>query len=194
MLGATGSYPEESDSCVYLHGSSAARLFRITSNAEIPMCVAGTLLDGYVLALSPFHNSCNYRSAVVFGHGSAVSDPDEVQYALKLITNNAIPKRWENSRGPPTNAELTSTGILKVRIETASAKVRTGGPSDDRADLQNQEVTWKTWVGVVPAYQMLGEPVAGDYNKVKQVPEYLSDWVADANSMAEQRAVDAVDG
>lgn len=194
MLGSIGTYTNGEDAHVYLHGSSVARLFRITSNAEIPLCVAGTLLDGYVLALAPFHNSCNYRSAVVFGYGSVVTDADEVQYALKLITNSSIPKRWENSRAPPTNAEITSTGILKVRIETASAKVRTGGPSDDRADLQDQEVTSKTWVGVVPAYQMLGEPIEADYNEVKQVPEYLSDWVADANSIAEQRAVDAVDG
>ena len=63
------------------------------------MC--GTILDGYVLALAPFHNSCNYRSAVCYGYGSVTSDPGEIDYALKLITNNAIPKRWENSRKPP---------------------------------------------------------------------------------------------
>jgi len=88
---------------------------------------------------------------------------------------------------------MTSTGILKMRIETASAKTRTGGPSDDKADLQNPDVVHKTWVGVVPTYPMLGEPIEGEANRVKQVPEYLSDWVADVNSMNEQRAVDAVD-
>lgn len=192
MLGAIGNYPGDSETSVYLHGSSAGRLFRITSNAEVPMCVAGTLLDGYILALSAFHHSCNYRSTVVFGHGRTVTDPDEIQYALNLITNNAIPQRWENCRGPPTNAELTATGILKVEIEAASAKTRTGRPDDDRADLQNQELVGQTWVGMIPAYQMLGDPIEADYNKVKRAPEYLSDWVADVNSMAEQYAVDAV--
>lgn len=193
MLGAMGTYGSDEESAVYLHGSSVARLFRLTVGNEIPLCICGTILDGYVLSLTPFHNSCNYRSAVVFGYGSMVEDPQEVQYALKLITNNAIPGRWENSRTPPTKAEITSTGVLKVRIETASAKTRTGGPSDERFDLQNPEVINKTWIGVVPAFQVLGTPVPADENKVKSPPEYLEDWVADANSMSEQRAIDAID-
>jgi len=154
----------------------------------------GTLLDGYVLALAPFHNSCNYRSAVVFGYGSVVTDPEEVQFALRLITNNVNPNRWENSRSPPTNAEITSTAVLKVRVETASAKTRAGGPSDEKADLQNSSVVNSTWIGVVPTHLTLGSPVEGEHNKVKQIPEYISDWVADANSMNEQRAIDAIEG
>lgn len=199
MLGAIATYSsspseeEEAEPSLYLHGSSVARLFRLTNGAEIPLCVCGTLLDGYVLALAPFHNSCNYRSAVVYGYGTMVEDPEEVQFALELITNNSIPERWEHSRYPPTKAEVTSTGVLKVRIETASAKVRSGGPSDEKADLENPGVVGKTWIGVVPAYTVLGEPVPGELNQVKQVPEYLDDWVQDVNSMNEQRAVDAVD-
>ncbi|KAK5112996.1 hypothetical protein LTR85_011018 [Meristemomyces frigidus] len=194
MLGATGTYGSDEDPHIYLHGSSVARLFRLTANGEIPLCVCGTILDGYVLALAPFHNSCNYRSAVCFGHGHVATDPAEVDFALKLITNNSIPARWENSRRPPTKAELTSTGILKVRIETASAKTRAGGPSDERSDLRNPDVIDKTWIGVVPTYLTLGEPIAAEENKVKQVPEHLGDWVADVNSMNEQKAIDAVEG
>ncbi|KAK5136668.1 hypothetical protein LTR08_002321 [Meristemomyces frigidus] len=198
MLGAIGTYPpHNAEAHIYLHGSSVARLFRLTASGEaagIPLCVCATLLDGYVLALSPFHNSCNYRSAVCFGHGTLVTDAEEVAFALQLITNNSIPERWENSRQPPTKAELTATGVLKVRIETASTKTRAGGPSDDRADLQNEEVTGSTWTGVVPAYMMLGEPIAAESNRVKRAPEYLSDWVADVNSLNEQKAVDAVEG
>jgi hypothetical protein len=32
-----------------------------------PVCVAATLFDGVVLALTPFNHSCNFRSAVVHG-------------------------------------------------------------------------------------------------------------------------------
>lgn len=194
MLGATGKFGNDEDISIYLHGSSVARLFRLTANDEVPLCICGTILDGYVLALAPFHNSCNYRSAVVFGYGSVVSDPEEVEFALRQITNNANPNRWEHSRSPPTKAELTATAVLKVRIETASAKTRTGGPSDEKADLRDQSVTAKTWIGVVPAYLTLGEPIEGEHNQVKQVPEYLSDWVADVNSLNEQRAIDAIEG
>ncbi|EMC94071.1 hypothetical protein BAUCODRAFT_124804 [Baudoinia panamericana UAMH 10762] len=194
MLGAIGQYDHDEEPHIYLHGSSVARLFRLTANDEIPLCVCGSILDGYVLALAPFHNSCNYRSAVCFGHGSVITDADEITYALKLITNNSIPERWENSRAPATPAEITSTGVLKVRIETASAKTRAGGPSDDKADLQNPDVVGKTWIGVVPTYLTFAEPIAAEANKVKQVPEYLADWVADANSLNEQKAIDAVEG
>ena len=193
MLGAIDTYAKDEEPSIYLHGSSVARLFRLTANAEVPLCVCATILDGYVLALAPFHNSCNYRSAVCFGHGHVVTDPDEVSYALRLITNNSIPQRWENSRAPPTKSELTSTGILKMAIETASAKTRAGGPNDERFDLQNSEVVDKTWTGVVPTYMTLGDPIANDTNRVKVVPEYLQDWVADVNGVNEQRAVDAVE-
>jgi nitroimidazol reductase NimA-like FMN-containing flavoprotein (pyridoxamine 5'-phosphate oxidase superfamily) len=193
MLGSIDTFSNDSEAHVYLHGSSVARLFRLTEGSEIPLCVAATLLDGYVLALAPFHNSCNYRSAVIFGYGSMVTDQEEIQFALRSITNKSIPERWENSRAPPTKAEIIATGVLKVRIETASAKVRNGGPSDDKADLQNAEVIDKTWIGVVPTYLTLGEPIASEENKMKQVPEYLADWVADANSMGEQKAIDAID-
>lgn len=194
MLGAIATYTGDDEPSVYLHGSSVARLFKLTEHGELPLSVCGTLFDGYVLALAPFHNSCNYRSAVVFGYGNVVTDPDEVQWALQLITDNTIPDRWENSRKPPRKDEITSTGVLKVRIETASAKTRTGGPSDEKFDLQNPDVVNNTWIGVVPTYMTLGEPIAGEQNKVKTVPEYLQDWVADANSMNEQKAIDAIDG
>lgn len=193
MLGSIDTFSSDSEAHLYLHGSSVARLFRLIEGNEIALSIAATLLDGYVLALAPFHNSCNFRSAVAFGYGSIVSEPDEIQFALRSITNKSIPDRWENSRAPPTKAEITATAVLKVRIETASAKVRAGGPSDERADLQDTELVDRTWIGVVPTYLTLGEPMAGEHNGVKQVPEYLADWIADANSMGEQKAIDAVE-
>nr|POF22276.1 hypothetical protein CFP56_36361 [Quercus suber] len=198
MLGCVTSPPsstasEDAEQVIYLHGSSVTRLFKLTAGGEIPLTVAGTHIDGYVLALAPFHNSCNYRSAVAFGYASLVSDTEEVSYALRSITNNSIPERWENSRSTLAKAELTATGVLKVRIETASAKVRTGGPGDDKADLKDEKLANGTWVGVVPTYMTLGEPIEAEYNKVKTVPEYLDDWVQDVNSLNEQKAVNAVD-
>ena len=192
MLGAVGHFDKDEEPHVYLHGSSTARLFKLTSGTEVALCVCATILDGYVMALAPFHNSCNYRAAVVFGYGTVVEDADEINYALELITNNTMPQRWENSR-KPIKSEITSTAILKMRIETASHKIRTGGPGDDRFDLNNPEVVDNIWTGVVPTYLTLGEPVAGADNKVKEVPEYIADWVADANSLNEQQAIDALE-
>jgi nitroimidazol reductase NimA-like FMN-containing flavoprotein (pyridoxamine 5'-phosphate oxidase superfamily) len=194
MLGTIATYADDEQAHVYVHGSNVARLFKLTTGGEMPICVAATILDGYVLSLAPFHNSCNYRCAVLFGYGSVVEDPKEVLWAMRLITNESVPHRWENSRHPPSKSEITATAVLKIRIETASAKTRAGGPGDEKSDLQNAELSGKTWTGVVPTYQMMGQPIEDANNKVKVLPEYLADWVADANSMAEQRAVDSVEG
>jgi nitroimidazol reductase NimA-like FMN-containing flavoprotein (pyridoxamine 5'-phosphate oxidase superfamily) len=137
MIGCTGNFQDQSadpnatEQDVYIHGYVSGRIFRSGKNAEgegLPITVAATFLDGLVLSLTPFHNSCNYRSAVVYGYASLVEDKDEALYAMKLITDNLLPGRWDGSRVPPTQAELNSTSILRVRISSASAKIRVGGP------------------------------------------------------------------
>jgi hypothetical protein len=98
-----------------------------------------------------------------------VTEVEEKLWAMKKITNSVVENRWENSRIPPTKTEMTSTQILKVTVVDASAKVRNGGPGDDRADLKNEELRAKTWIGVVPTWITFGEPVAGPENKVEKV-------------------------
>lgn len=140
---------------IYIHGYVSARLFRQGKNNHdndekgLPITVSATFLDGLVLSLTPFHNSCNYRSALVYGHASLVTDPTEALYAMKLITENMLPGRWDKSRVPPTSAEIRSTGVLKVKVVGGSAKVRVGGPSEDRADLGDKELRRQVWTGVV---------------------------------------------
>lgn len=118
----------------------------------MPVCVAATMMDGIVLAMTLFNHSCDYRSAVVHGFANVVTDEAEKFYAMELITNNMVPDRWSNTRVPPTKAEIQSTGILRIGISSASAKVHTGGPSADRKDLKNEEVKKRVWTGVVPAW------------------------------------------
>jgi len=199
MLGAMGTYTPKSppgsfnsddvehEAAVYLHGSSAARLSRLTgASAEgLKVCISATKLDGYVLALTPFNHSCNYRSAVIFGHAQLVKDEEEILYAMELITNTMIPNRWDNSRTPPTKSEITATGILKVTIESASAKVRTGMPHDDRKDAKDESLTTKIWTGVVPVSETLEEPVAGPENRIDKLPGYLDGWIKQANARSQ---------
>jgi nitroimidazol reductase NimA-like FMN-containing flavoprotein (pyridoxamine 5'-phosphate oxidase superfamily) len=81
MLGCTGSFaapsasPSTSAQDLYIHGYVSGRMFKHAKDGELPMTVSATFLDGLVLSLTPFHNSCNYRSAVVFGFASVVSSP-----------------------------------------------------------------------------------------------------------------------
>jgi nitroimidazol reductase NimA-like FMN-containing flavoprotein (pyridoxamine 5'-phosphate oxidase superfamily) len=202
MLGTMASFLNPSSAVesgeemdLYLHGHAASRFMKLpstdTSHAEgVPVCVAATIFDGIVLALTPFNHSCNYRSAILHGYATLVTDEAEKSFALHRITDNLVGKRWANSRVPPTKAEMTSTGVLKVSIISASAKIRTGGPGDDRKDLKDEDVTGRVWTGVVPVYERFGDLVPGDNNRVPKVPGYLEEWREEKNKAGETYAVE----
>jgi nitroimidazol reductase NimA-like FMN-containing flavoprotein (pyridoxamine 5'-phosphate oxidase superfamily) len=176
---------------IYLHGHAAARIFKNGKENRIPVTIAASTMQGIVLALAPFHNSCNYTSAVVQGYAEVVFDEKERLYALTRITDNLVPDRWDNSRSTPTKAELTSTGVLKVEIESASVKFRFGVPSDDRPDLNNEELVGSTWTGVIPCWTQFGEPVESSYNKVK-LPGYLKSFVDESNADGKKVSIEAI--
>jgi len=117
-----------------------------------PASLAFTLLDGIVLARSVFHHSMNYRSAVVFGRGAPVEGEAERLRALERLTERLTPGRWSEARLPNAR-ELAATAVVRVAIETASAKVRSGPPKDDEEDL-----ALPVWAGVVPVAPAFGEP------------------------------------
>lgn len=68
---------------------------------------------------------------------------------------------------------MSSTQILRVKIDSGSAKVREGVPNDEKVDLNDAAVTGSVWTGVLPLYETFGEPVPGPYNEVKEVPEHV---------------------
>ncbi|AEO58976.1 hypothetical protein MYCTH_2306802 [Thermothelomyces thermophilus ATCC 42464] len=158
----------------------------------LPVTVAASHLDGLVLALTPNSHSYNYRSAVLFGHAVPVTDPAEKLYAMELVTDGVVPGRWARTRVPPNAAEMQSTGLLRVRVAAGSAKIRSGGPSDERGDLADEALLDRVWTGVVPVYTVMGEPVPGGYNRVTEVPRYLEEWRVEANKEAEEFAKEAV--
>lgn len=136
---------------LYLHGSAAAGVFRdLRSGSDV--CVTATVLDGLVLARSVFHHSMNYRSAVVHGTAEPV-DGEEKERGLRAVTEHAFRGRWDGARRP-TAAELRETGVWRLPIDVASAKVRRGGPLDDPDDLDRD-----VWAGVVPVRLVMDEGV-----------------------------------
>lgn len=189
MIGCMSGKEEETGSdrpSLYLHGYVSSRFMK--QGGGTPVCVAATIMDGLVLALTPNHHSCNYRSAVVFGRAYLVTDDAEKTYAMQRITDNMLPTRWENSRVPPTKTEMTSTGILRVEIDSASAKTRSGGPGEDRNDLKDEALRERVWTGVVPMTVQWGKPVAAEGNRVKEVPKYVEEWRTAQNADAEEYA------
>jgi len=152
---------------LYLHGSAASRMLR-TLAGGVDVCVTVTLLDGIVLARSAFHHSMNYRSVMMLGKASAVEADAEKAAALRVISEQIVRGRWDDVR-KPTAQELKATAVLKLPIEEASAKIRTGPPLDDEEDY-----ALNVWAGVLPLAIRAGEPVADPrLAPGAKVPKYL---------------------
>lgn len=131
------------DDRLYIHGSAASRMLRsLTSGVEV--CVTVTILDGLVLARSAFHHSMNYRSVVVLGRATEVSDAGEKLDALSRFVEHVIPGRTAHARMPNAD-ELRKTLVLALPLDEVSAKIRTGPPVDDQEDYGMD-----VWAGVLP--------------------------------------------
>src|ERR1700729_4657805 len=94
------AYGRDGDT-LYLHGSSANGAFWAADGQRV--CVTVTHMDGLVAARSVFSHSMNYRSAVIFGTATVVTDDDERWQDVRLIYNHLIPRRGAPARRPPTN-------------------------------------------------------------------------------------------
>lgn len=143
-------YVRDGDSML-LHGAPAAGAIRRGKGADV--CATVTLLDGFVLARSAFHHSMNYRSVVVIGTAEPVDDPAEKAAALELFVERMVPGRQTMIR-PNTAKEIQGTGVLRLSLANASAKVRTGDPVDDDEDYE-----LPIWAGVVPITEVFGTAI-----------------------------------
>ncbi len=128
---------------IMIHGSVGSHFLRTISDGRA-LCVTATILDAIVLAKSAFHHSVNYRSVVFFSKAILITDPQEAEQVMAAFTNKMFPGRWDEVR-KPNASEWKKTMMLKLPIEEASAKVRTGPPVDDEEDLS---LAVKT--GIVP--------------------------------------------
>jgi hypothetical protein len=86
----------------------------------------------------------NYRSVVVLGKATEIVDPDEKRRALDAIVEHVAPGRAASLR-PPTEKELRATRVVALRLDEASAKLRTGPPKDEEADH-----ALPVWAGELP--------------------------------------------
>jgi nitroimidazol reductase NimA-like FMN-containing flavoprotein (pyridoxamine 5'-phosphate oxidase superfamily) len=155
---------------LYLHGAKGNRMLKALIDGT-PCCVTVTLVDELVLARAALHHSLNYRSAMVLGTAREVTDPDEKQVALGAVVEHIAPGRPDEIRGPD-ETDLKSTRVLSIPIEEASAKVRTGPPVDEEADLDLPH-----WAGQLPLTSGTGDPIpAPDLTEDQPVPESVRSW------------------
>lgn len=128
---------------VFLHGARKARVIRLLESTGTA-CLNVTHVDALVFARSAFNSSMNYRSVTVFGSARLVEDHEEKLHALRLISESTMPGRWDELR-EPLPKEVKMTGVIALEIESASAKISTGMPSDEPEDY-----SIPVWAGVLP--------------------------------------------
>jgi nitroimidazol reductase NimA-like FMN-containing flavoprotein (pyridoxamine 5'-phosphate oxidase superfamily) len=147
---------------ILAHGSTGSRWMRRLATG-VPTALGVTTYDGLVVARSAFESSIRYRSAVVFGCCSIVTE--EKARLLDLVTEALIPGRTAEIRRP-TKAELAATLVLSLPIEDWSLKISAGWPEDE-----DEDVAGPAWAGVVPAREVFMAPEAApDLREGIEVP------------------------
>jgi len=144
---------------LYVHGAVASRMLKVLASGA-PVAVNVTLVDGLVLARTAFHHSMNYRSVVVLGAATLVTDPAEKRRALGRLVDKLSPRRSPGLR-EPNDAELGATAVLTVPLVEVSAKVRAGMP---KAEGDVDDAAHPVWAGIVPLHVEAGpfEPESAD--------------------------------
>ena len=146
---------------LYLHGSNSSRLFKaMADGCDISVSVCE--LDALVVARSAMHCSMNYRSAVVFGRGEKVAEDEKVAL-LDAFTEHLIPGSSGHFR-PHLAKEIKATTLIRIGLDEASAKVRTGGPVDD-----DEDIGLSIWAGVIPL-TVVQEPAIDADNLPSGIP------------------------
>ncbi len=165
---------------IVLHGSTSSGMMRAV-RAGKSLTIEVTHLDGIVAARSHFHHSINYRSAVVFGRSTEVSDVIEKLRGMELLVEHITPGRWNEAR-KPNDSEFVQTSVIRLDIEEFSAKVRGGGPGEEPEDLESDY-----WGGVIPVRTVLGAPEPDPVNVPRMgVPDSIRASISKWNRLKDE--------
>jgi len=159
------------DDAIYLHGHLKNQMMNALLDGQTAsICV--TLTDGLVLARSGFKHSVNFRSVTLFGKAEKVAD-EEKEELLDAFVDFMVPGRAAAIR-KATPQELNATLVVKVPIDEAAAKIRTGPPLDKEADYETD-----TWAGVVNLETRIsGVENCPELKEDIEVPEHISQYLA----------------
>lgn len=151
---------------VYWHASNGGRGGRASTGS--PVCLTVSVLDGLVLARSGLHHSANYRSVMIFGQPTVITDPDRKRAKLNGLIDTLYPGRSSILR-PMTEIEVKQTVVLSLPVDEASAKIRDKGPVDDEEDYD-----LPIWSGVIPVQMQLMKPEPDSRNlEGLDTPDYV---------------------
>lgn len=153
---------------LYIHGSNGGRLIKLMSQG-VQACVTITHLDGLVLARAAFNHSMNYRSAMIYGQFERVDGDAAKRASMDAFMNKVAPGRAADVR-PGNDKEFAATTVMRIALDEAACKVRTGGPKDDAGDMDIA-----AWVGELPFAHERAAPVPHESCTVGE-PDYVAAW------------------
>ncbi len=143
---------------LYIHASAKSGFMDAIIEQEVSFSV--THMDGLVLSPSAFDSSFNYRSVIGFARAIELTNPGEKLKFFNLFTERYCPGRIADV-GEPTPEQVSITKIVRLSLDNAAAKVRTG---DVNMNMKNET----SWCGVIPIETKYGSP-----QKDGQLPENL---------------------
>ena len=153
---------------LYVHGSNGGRLVKLLAQGA-QVCVTITHLDGLVLARSAFNHSMNYRLAMIYGAFERVTGEADKRASMVAFMEKIAAGRQADIR-EGSDKEFDATTILRIALDEAACKVRSGGPIDDAEDM---EIT--AWAGELPLVVQRGAPVRHDTCQAPE-PDYVRKW------------------
>ncbi|MBB1629423.1 flavin-nucleotide-binding protein [Cupriavidus sp. UME77] len=151
---------------LYIHGSNGSRMLKLAATGS-QVCVTVTHLDGLVMARSAFHHSMNYRSAVIYGSFEVVAGAAKAAAMDAFLERIAVGRSGQARPGDAN--ELAATTVLRIGLEEAATKIRSGGPKDHEADM-----ALPVWAGVLPLRLQGQRPVPDGVQP--SVPDYVRSW------------------
>ncbi len=151
---------------LYIHGSNGSRMLKRLQEQDC--CVTITHVDGLVLARSAFNHSMNYRSAMIYGRFAAVDEAHK-RVAMEAFMEHLVPGRQAQVRAG-NDKEYAATTVLRIALNEAACKTRTGPPKDEGEDLDIP-----VWAGVLPLKETRGVPVV-DALCLLPAPDYVRAW------------------
>lgn len=113
---------------------------------------------------------------------------DEAYTRIRYFTSQQASSRNISKSNKPA-----TTRALKVKVIDGSGKIRDGGVSDEPKDKDNDEVTSRIWTGVVPVWETFGQPVPSAENKITEVPEHITSFIASKNAQNRALAEGAIE-
>lgn len=162
---------------LYTHSSIKGRLYKLLGSGT-PVCITLTEVNGIVLARSAFNSSLNYRSAMIFGSMSEITDHSEKMLVMESIVEKIVNGRWNDCR-KPSQSEIDATAILGIRMNEFSCKVREGPPSDNPEDAE-----LPYWAGVINlSTRKVIEQTGGEKSGEIPLPGYIEKFVRDETWM-----------